>query len=87
MPNAMLDGGEKIARERALSSTTSFGPRWTRSASPRRSAFYQAMPGREHRRVLMARTRYQVYYRLVGPDRIRVVTIWGAVRGRGPVLR
>jgi len=55
--------------------------------SPDVGILYQAMPGREHRRVLMPKTRYHVYYRLTGPDRIRVVAIWGAIRGRGPALR
>jgi plasmid stabilization system protein ParE len=40
----------------------------------------------EHRRLLMPRTRYHVYYRVVGPDRVRVVAVWSAVRGRGPRL-
>ena len=48
---------------------------------------YHAMQGREHRRVLMTKTLYHVYYRLVEPDLIRVVSIWSAVRGRGPGLR
>lgn len=47
---------------------------------------YQAMRGREHRRVLMPKTRYHVYYRVCGPDRVRVVAIWSTVRGRGPRL-
>jgi plasmid stabilization system protein ParE len=47
---------------------------------------YQAMPGREHRRMLMPKTRCHVYYRVTGPDRVRVVAIWSTVRGRGPRL-
>jgi hypothetical protein len=35
----------------------------------------------------MPRTRYHVYYRVTEPHRIRVVSIWSAVRGRVPVLR
>ena len=47
---------------------------------------YLAIPGREHRRVLMPESRYHVYYRVAGPDHVRVVAIWSAVRGRGPTL-
>ncbi len=41
---------------------------------------------RDYRRVLMPRTRYHVYYRLVTPGLIRVLTVWSAVRGRDPLL-
>jgi len=34
----------------------------------------------------MAETRYHVYYRVVGPDLVRVLAIWSAVRGRAPRL-
>lgn len=34
----------------------------------------------------MAETRYHVYYRVVGPEHVRVLAIWSAVRGRGPRL-
>ena len=36
--------------------------------------------------MLMPETRYHVYYRVVGPDRVRIVAIWSAVRSRGPRL-
>lgn len=36
--------------------------------------------------MLMPETGYQVYYRVAGPDRVRVVAIWSTVRGRGPTL-
>lgn len=42
--------------------------------------------GRDYRRLLLPRTRYHVYYRLVAEDRLRIVAIWSAVRGRGPAL-
>ena len=54
--------------------------------APGLGSFYEAMAGREHRRVLMLQTRYHVYYRVAGPERVRVVAIWSAVRGRGPRL-
>jgi plasmid stabilization system protein ParE len=54
--------------------------------APQLGIAYQAMRGREHRRVLMPRTRYHVYYRVVAPDRVRIVAVWSAVRGRGPRL-
>lgn len=49
-------------------------------------AFKSRKSGREYRRVFMPRTRYHVYYRLAGPDQVRVVAIWSAIRGRGPQL-
>jgi len=55
-------------------------------AAPQLGSAYEAMRGREHRRVLMPETRYHVYYRVVAPDRVRVVAIWSAVRGRSPRL-
>ena len=54
--------------------------------TPRIGSSYEAMPGREHRRLLMPQTRYHVYYRVTGPERVRVVAIWSAVCGRGPAL-
>lgn len=48
--------------------------------------FISRKTGREYRRVLMPETRYHVYYRVAGPERVRVVAIWSAVRGRGPRL-
>jgi len=54
--------------------------------APKLGSAYEAMRGREHRRVLMPETRYHVYYRVVAPDRVRVVAIWSAVRGRSPRL-
>jgi plasmid stabilization system protein ParE len=37
------------------------------------------------RRVLMRRTRYHVYYRIIG-DVLEVLAIWHAARGEGPTL-
>ena len=54
--------------------------------APQLGSAYEAMPGREHRRVLMPETRHHVYYRVVGPELVRVVAIWSAVRSRGPLL-
>ncbi len=54
--------------------------------APQLGSAYEAMPGREHRRVLMPETRYHVYYRVVSPDHVRVVAVWSAVRGRAPRL-
>jgi len=54
--------------------------------APQPGIAYQAMRGREHRRVLMPRTRSHVCYRVVGPDRVRILAVWSAVRGRGPRL-
>ena len=54
---------------------------------PALGSVYMAMKGREHRRVIMPRTRHHVYYRVVAPDVVRLVSIWAATRGRGPQLR
>jgi plasmid stabilization system protein ParE len=53
---------------------------------PQLGSVYEAMPGRGHRRLLMPETRYHVYYRLAGPDLVRVVAIWSSIRGRDPRL-
>ena len=57
-----------------------------RSAPNLGGVFKSRMSGREYRRMLMPETRYNVYYRVAGPDEVRVVAIWSAVRGRGPRL-
>jgi len=54
--------------------------------APQVGSVYEVMPGRAHRRLLMPQTRYHVYYRVAGPDRVRVLAIWSAVGGRGPRL-
>lgn len=53
---------------------------------PQLGSVYEAMPGREHRRLLLPETCYHVYYRVPEPDVVRVVAIWSSVRGRGPHL-
>ena len=50
------------------------------------SAYHDVVAGQEHRRILMPRTRDHLYYRVVAADRVHVVAIWSAVRGRGPRL-
>jgi plasmid stabilization system protein ParE len=57
-----------------------------RSAPNLGGIFKSRSSGREYRRVLMAETRYHVYYRVSSPDEVRVVAIWSAVRGRRPRL-
>jgi plasmid stabilization system protein ParE len=57
-----------------------------RSAPNLGGVFTSKRSGREYRRVLMSETRYHVYYRVAGPNEVRVVAIWSAVRGRGPRL-
>jgi plasmid stabilization system protein ParE len=54
--------------------------------APQLGSVYESVAGREYRRVLMPETRYHVYYRVVGPDRVRVLAVWSAVRGRSPKL-
>ena len=43
--------------------------------APELSGRYLAMNGLEHRRVLMPRTDYHVYFRIVSDDAIRIVTV------------
>jgi plasmid stabilization system protein ParE len=40
--------------------------------------------GSEVRRIFLPRTRYHVYYRIEPDDAVLVMSIWSAVRGRGP---
>jgi plasmid stabilization system protein ParE len=44
-------------------------------SAPALGSAYLAMAGHEHRRVLMPRTRYHVYYRIVTPDLVRLVSL------------
>jgi plasmid stabilization system protein ParE len=55
-------------------------------ATPQAGGIYEAVGGLEYRRMLMPESRYHVYYRVIGPDRVRVLAVWSAVRGRGPAL-
>jgi plasmid stabilization system protein ParE len=57
-----------------------------RSSPSLGATFTSRRSGREYRRIVMAETRYHVYYRVSGPGEVRVVAIWSAVRGRGPRL-
>lgn len=47
---------------------------------------YLISRGRRVQRLLMPGTKNHVYYYRQRADLIRVVSIWGAVRGRGPKL-
>ncbi len=55
-------------------------------SAPRVGGIYEELEGREYRRLLLPETRYHVYYRVVGPEHVRVLAVWSAVRGRGPRL-
>ena len=57
-----------------------------RSAPNLGGIFKSKKSGREYRRVLMPVTRHHVYYSTPAPDRVRVHSIWSAVRGKGPAL-
>ena len=48
---------------------------------------YRRSPVEGTRRVLLARSRYHVYYIPVDDDEVVVVAIWHASRGIGPPLR
>ena len=54
--------------------------------TPLLGSVYEVVRGQEHRRLLMPRTRYHVYYRIVAADVVRIVAVWSAARGRGPHL-
>jgi plasmid stabilization system protein ParE len=54
--------------------------------APELSGRYPAVNGLDHRRVLMPKTDYHVYFRIVDAGRIRIVTVWSARRKRGPKL-
>jgi plasmid stabilization system protein ParE len=47
---------------------------------------YRVVRGREQRRLLMRKTARHVYYRVEAPERILILSVWGARRGRGPKL-
>lgn len=47
---------------------------------------YTVVRGQQVWRYLMPKTKKHVYYRLDGDDVVRVMAVWGAVRGRGPKL-
>jgi plasmid stabilization system protein ParE len=47
---------------------------------------YRRSPIGGTRRVLLARTRYHVYYAMLG-DQVVVLAVWHARRGSGPPLR
>jgi plasmid stabilization system protein ParE len=47
---------------------------------------YLVSRGRRIQRVLMPGTKNHVYYHRKSEEVVRVVSIWGAVRGRGPKL-
>jgi len=47
---------------------------------------YMISSGRRIQRVLMPRTKNHVYYHQKSAEVVRIVAIWGAVRGHGPRL-
>jgi plasmid stabilization system protein ParE len=55
-------------------------------SAPRVGGVYEEVAGQEYRRLLMPETRYHVYYRVVGPEYVRILAVWSAVRGRSPRL-
>jgi plasmid stabilization system protein ParE len=52
--------------------------------APQLGSFYRVTTGQEHRRLLLPKTRYHVYYRVVISGVVQVVAVWSALRGRGP---
>lgn len=54
--------------------------------SPTVGQAYTVRRGRQVLRVLMGNTKNHVYYFQLSPDVLRVVSVWSAVRGRGPNL-
>jgi hypothetical protein len=56
------------------------------ASDPSVGKLYTVSRGRRILRVLTGKTKNHVYYYQHSPDVIRVVSVWGAVRGRGPKL-
>ena len=55
-------------------------------ATPFLGSIYARKRDRAIRRVLMPKTKYHLYFRQDGPEVIRVLSVWGARRERGPKL-
>jgi hypothetical protein len=56
-------------------------------ASPALGSLFGTRRERQVRRVLLPRTQYYLYYRFDrGDDHALILSIWSAVRGRGPRL-
>jgi plasmid stabilization system protein ParE len=53
-------------------------------ADPSCGQLYRIVRGREQRRMLMPKTGRHVYFRRENPERILILSVWGARRGRGP---
>jgi len=53
---------------------------------PNCGQLYRRARGREQRRVLMPKTARHVYFRRENPERILILSVWGARRARGPNL-
>lgn len=47
---------------------------------------YRVVRGKQVWRWLMPKTKRHVYYRLDGDDVVRIMAVWGAIRGREPKL-
>jgi plasmid stabilization system protein ParE len=54
-------------------------------STPELGAPHGARKGRLVRRVMLRKTRYHVYY-AIEDDGVLVLTVWSAMRGRGPDL-
>jgi plasmid stabilization system protein ParE len=53
-------------------------------ATPILGSIYARKRGKTIRRVLLPKTEYHLYFRQDGPEVIRVLSVWGAKRERGP---
>jgi plasmid stabilization system protein ParE len=69
-PGLLVDEFEDVAAR--VSEFPRVGPRYDRGET-------------ECRRMLMPQTQNHVYYTIVR-DEVRIIAVWGAVRGRGPKL-
>ncbi|WP_394846637.1 type II toxin-antitoxin system RelE/ParE family toxin [Pendulispora brunnea] len=49
-------------------------------SAPERGTVFLAESGRTYHRVLMARTRCYVYYRIIAGDHVLIASLWSAVR-------
>jgi plasmid stabilization system protein ParE len=55
-------------------------------SDPNCGQLYRRVRGREQRRILMPKTARHLYFRREDAERILILSVWGARRGRGPKL-
>ena len=56
------------------------------AGAPHIGRLYRRSPVRRTRRLLLRGSRYHIYY-VLGPEEVRVLAVWHALRGVGPPVR